>query len=345
MKWRLSVVMLVLMGCRVWAQEPPVATPLTDAGDMMGTSHVVFPSDAVAPPSSSPLSGNHNFPTFINWMSNPERNIDPRAMTAIYPIFLDAKVSGTAPIPDTSGQVYGLALTLALSDRLAFGLNQGGYAYMSLTRNESARIAAFRQIIAQQDPTGRFADVEAGGDRQGFLNIGGFMQYTLIQNVEAQFLLTAGLEITSPSGSTDVFQGKGPWLMTPYFTAGKGFGDYHVLTTAGYEFPFAGASGGERGLFYANLHLDRRCFGWLYPLVEFNWTYQTQNVSFGLPTRAGLIDFGNFDFQGNVLTMAVGANAVLIPERLEFGGVYSVLLASQHDFNANGLLVKMTLRF
>jgi hypothetical protein len=41
----------------------------------------------------------------------------------------------------------------------------------------------------------------------------------------------------------------------------------------------------------------------------------------------------------------VGANAVLVPERLEIGAVYTTLIASTHDIDLNGLLVKMTLRF
>jgi hypothetical protein len=58
-----------------------------------------------------------------------------------------------------------------------------------------------------------------------------------------------------------------------------------------------------------------------------------------------LIDFDNFEATGNILTMAVGANAVLVKELLEIGAVYSTVLAAQHGFEANGLLVKMTLRF
>jgi hypothetical protein len=43
--------------------------------------------------------------------------------------------------------------------------------------------------------------------------------------------------------------------------------------------------------------------------------------------------------------MAAGANAVLIPERLEVGAVYTTSIATQRDFNVNGLLVKMVLRY
>ena len=65
----------------------------------------------------------------------------------------------------------------------------------------------------------------------------------------------------------------------------------------------------------------------------------------GLPTRVGYFDLGNYDSTGNIVTLSVGANAVLIRDRLEFGAVYTTTLASQFNFNVNGLLVKMTLRF
>ncbi len=38
-------------------------------------------------------------------------------------------------------------------------------------------------------------------------------------------------------------------------------------------------------------------------------------------------------------------NAVLVPERLEIGAVYTTVIASQHNCEANGILVKMTVRY
>jgi hypothetical protein len=81
------------------------------------------------------LSGNHNFVNVINWVSNPLQNIDPRAVTAVYPLFLGTWVSNTPPVPNGDAQVYGPAITIALSERFAMGLNQGGYPVAHLSRN------------------------------------------------------------------------------------------------------------------------------------------------------------------------------------------------------------------
>ena len=128
--------------------------------------------------------------------------------------------------------------------------------------------------------------------------------------------MTAGMRWIAPSGAHEVFQGHGPAELAPYLTGGKEFGNCHVLATTGYKFP-AGPGSDNTKVFYANVHLDRRTFGWLYPLVEFNTVYHTTSVSFGLPTARGLFDFDNFEATGNIVTMAAGANAVLIRERLE----------------------------
>src|SRR5262245_36804500 len=62
-----------------------------------------------------------------------------------------------------------------------------------------------------------------------------------------------------------------------------------------------------------------------------------------LPTRRGYIDLDNFSASGNILTLAVGFNAVLVPNKLEFGVVYSTPIATQRDYNFNGLLVKWSI--
>jgi hypothetical protein len=342
MKWRISLFLAIFFTAPALAQESmagassPTA-PVCMAMETPDGHPTLFPNSTAG--WSDRLSGNHDFVNFIGWMSNPIQNIDPRALTALYPIFANGWVSNTAPIPNADGQLYGVGITIASSDRFSMGLSQGGYAVMNLSRNPIQR----DRLIAL-DPLGRFHDVELGGSHDGWLNLGGFFQYTVIEDVKEQFLATAGLRWMAPCGSHDEFQGHGPAEFSPYLTVGKEFGKVHVLATGGYQFPIGPGSDNTK-LFYANLHIDRQTCGWLYPLVEFNASYHEKSTSFGLDTRLGLIDFGNFESQGNLVSVAVGANAVLIPERLEIGAVYTTVIASQHNFEANGLLVKVMLRY
>jgi hypothetical protein len=261
-------------------------------------------------------------------LSNPLQNIDPRSLTQFWPVFLGGWVKTPQALPDANFQVYGAGLNLALTDRLSVGLNQGGYA------------------TAHIDPAGRrfFRGRDFGGSRDGFLNLGGFVQYTLIEDVPDQFLLTTGLRVVVPSGSTEMFQGKGPTQLAPYVTVGQEIGNFHVLATGGYQFP-TGTGDKTSNLFYLNAHLDRQFFGWVYPLVEFNWTYHTTAVDLSGLTRRGYFDLNNFSVTGNVLAMSAGVNFVLIRDRLEFGGVYSFPLATQRNVGFNTMLVRLTLRY
>jgi hypothetical protein len=297
----------------------------------------VFTSDGPGIGSEDRLAGNRNFPNFIGFIGNPLQNIDPRAVTEIYPIFASAWTSEAGPVPHANAQLYGAGLTVALGERFAAGLNQGGYADVDLSRRD-------RDRLTRLDPLGLFRDAETGGTRVGWLNLGGFFQYTLIQDVPDQFLLTAGLRWEAPSGSKEIFQGFGPAHLAPYLSGGVELGHFHVLAVTGYEFP-AGPGNDTTNAFYANVHIDRQTLCWLYPLVEINCTYHTRSVSFDRPARRGFFDLDNFESSGNIVTLAAGANAVIIKERLEFGAVYSTPLATQRDFNFNGLLVRMTFRY
>ncbi len=303
----------------------------------------VAPTYAVSPPTSFAadasdasgfLVGDRMFPNFIGFMSNPVQNIDPRAMTSLWPMFGSTSFSGLSALPSGDTQLIGAGLYVALSDRFSFGLNQGGYSFIHLEQGSGPFRDRFRRLRDRR---------EFNGNRDGWLNFGGFFQYTVIADAESQFLLTTGLRWSAPTGSHAVFQGNGPAYLAPYATIGKGWGDVHLLATTGYHFP-VGSGGSSTNTFYANFHLDRQ-FGWFYPLVEVNCTYYQSSADADLPTRFGLIDMGSFTSAGNIVTLAVGANAVIVPNKLEFGAVYTTPLATQRDFDFNGVLVKMVYRY
>jgi hypothetical protein len=140
MKWQWSLLTLVLPGSLAFAREPPPgplppAAPGFAAGDTPGACSAVFAGDGSEGAGGGFLTGNHAFPNFIDFVSNPLQNIDPRSVTAVYPLFASAWFTSPPALPDGDMQLYGPALTVALSDRLAVGLNQGGYAAVHLSRD------------------------------------------------------------------------------------------------------------------------------------------------------------------------------------------------------------------
>jgi hypothetical protein len=355
MSWRWIALALTLGTSTALAQQPAAVPdqpnwPLSDPGEAWNSSTVTPIEENASGSGNGFLTGNHDFRNFINFISNPLTSIDPRAVTAIYPLFGQEWISNASPIPNGEAQVYGPAITIALSDRFAAGINQGGIADANFSANPIQRQRIIQDERLQELLSARVAarvgSLDFSGDRFGFLNLGGFFQYTVIENVQSQFLLTVGLRWEAPCGSHELFQGYGPAELSPYFTVGKEFGNYHVLFTTGYEFP-VGAGNDTLNVYYANIHFDRRCFGWLYPLVEINSNFLTsgRSVDFGLDTRRGFIDFGDFEATGNVVTLAAGANAVIVPEHLEFGLVYTTTIATQRDLEANGIIAKMTIRY
>src|ERR1043165_7955653 len=198
--------------------------------------------------SSTYLTGNRDFPNFIGFMSNPIMSIDPRAVTELWPMFGSSWSSTSGPLLlNGNTQIYGAGLYLALSDRLSIGVNQGGYAVVNVNSDRERLLARLGLPIPER---------AQGGQREGWLNLGGFAQYTLCADVERQFILTAGMRWEAPSGATQVFQGgANPVYLAPFLTAGKELGCWHVLATTGYEFP-AGTGTAVTDTFYLNVHHD-----------------------------------------------------------------------------------------
>jgi hypothetical protein len=312
-------------------QQPLAPVPVEITGP---SSYRFFDQNAHA---NGYLTGNQNFPNFIGFISNPIQSLDPRATTEIYPIFGAAWASpNNNVLPGGNLQLYGAGLNVALSDRLAIGLNQGGYAV--------ARFSSDRQQILRNLGL-PVPEIDRPGLREGWLNLGGYAQYTLIADVPNQFILTAGMRWEAPSGATQVFQGgSNPAYLSPYLTVGKECGCWHILATTGYEFP-AGSGTATTSDFYLNLHIDRK-IGWLYPLIELNGAYHTSNVDVNINTpHHGVIDLGTFSSTGNILSVAVGADAVIVPGKLEFGAVYIRPVTAQNHFDSNSVLVKLTYRY
>ena len=330
MKWLLTSIAFVAVYSTAQAQDLPPNLPVAD-----GTNPSIVSFEPVTRQAGM-LRGNTLFPNFIGFLSNPIESIDPRSVTTIWPIFGSAWASGNdSRLPSGNLQSYGAGLNVALTDRLSIGLNQGGYITSRFSNDRERKLADLGLPVR---------DLDRSGSRSGWLNLGGFVQYTLIADVQRQFILTAGMRWEAPSGSTQVFQGSGPAYLAPYLTVGKEFGKFHFLATTGYEFP-AGTGDATSNKFYANFHIDRQ-FGWLYPLAEVNCSFSNSTLDLNVQTPDhGVVNLGTFSSTGNSVALAFGANAVLIPSKLEFGAVYMRPITSRNAYDFNGVLVKMVYRY
>jgi hypothetical protein len=319
MKQQLAIIVLFFgFSCSVFGQEVRVggAEQIPAGISAPVTAPVVDCPRSNESDGSGFLTGDRAFPNFIGWVSNPTKTIDPRALTQLWPVFASTWTdSSIGALPSGNVQLYGAGISIALTERLEFGLNNGGYAVSHFDK-----------------------------DREGWLNLGGFVQYTLIRDIPDQFIVSGGLSWVFPWGESDVFAGHGPTTMSTYLTAGKEFGNFHVLTTNGFKYPISPGKN-EATLFYGSLHIDRRTCGWIYPLVEFNYGSSVTSPELDIPVPHDFLNMGGVNPSIGMLTVAPGVNFVLIPNHLEVGAVYQTPIAAEHDFRFNEVLVKMILRY
>lgn len=267
------------------------------------------------------LESDRAFPHFIGPISNPVLSKDPRALTEARLLYIHNKIDGKHPLGSGSFDSYHLQLRVALTERLSFIAEKDGYA----------------QIRPQGGPS-----------QDGWLNIAAGLKYTLVRDVENQFLWAAGMLFEPQTGEARVFQSHGDGLFTLFTVAGKEFGDKaHLLGTFGYQFPVDRTD--NSSFFYTSLHLDKQMFGWLYPLVELNWFHWTDGGNRGLPPILGegdgLINLGTSGVAGNdLVTVAFGLKAQFSPHA-EAGFAWELPVSNRRDLINNRLLVELILRY
>jgi hypothetical protein len=267
------------------------------------------------------LESDRAFPGFIGPISNPILTKDPRSLTEARLLFINNQIDPGNPLGAGDFQVAAMELRFALTERLTLVADKDGYAW----------------IHAANAP-----------EQHGWLNINLGLKYTLVRDVENQFLVAVGGTWEPQTGEGRVFQNIGTGIFTVFGVVGKEFGQCnHVLFNAGYQFP--ADPNQNSSFFYSQLHLDRQMLGWLYPLVELNWFHYTDSGDHGLPPSLGeldgLINLGTSGVSGNdLVTLAFGLKAQLSPHA-DAGFAYEVPISNRHDFLNNRLLVELILRY
>ncbi len=266
------------------------------------------------------LQSDHAFPGFIGPISAPILSKDPRSLTELRLLFVQNWFPEAHPLMrGGDAQIYAGQLRVALTDRLTF--------------------------IADKDGVAR---VNANGipPRTGLLNINAGLKYTFLRDVENQMLGAAGFTYEPPTGEAKVFQNHGAGVGTVFGTFGKELGCWHVLANASYQFGINSRDNSSFG--FAQLHIDRQMFGWLYPLAEVNFYRWSAGGDRGVPNPVGefdgLINLGTTGVAGNsMVTAAVGLKAVL-SQNVNVGVAWEAPLGRK-DFMLQRVLVELILRY
>lgn len=235
----------------------------------------------------SMFQSDHDFDGFISPVSNPFLFEDPRSLTELRPIMIYQTTPTNNPGLAGGGLWFiGTQGRVAITDRFSIVLNKMGFLYS----DPEANPLDFHPEIG-------FAELWIGP------------KLTFWRDDKTGTIAAVGATIQIPAGSADNFQDTGKISVAPYISFAQVFlHDFHFMTTAGWTI----GDNERTDYFYNSYHLDYDVGGLhkIYPLIELNWVYYSNNGG-TLPINfegRDLINFGAEDIAGeNSLTVAFGA--------------------------------------
>ncbi len=263
------------------------------------------------------LPSDHAFDGFISPLSNPFFFEDPRSLTEARTIYIYNRLP--ADLGPGGAQVWAEQLLGRLTERLS--------------------------IIA---PRLGNLDIQTQGNSSGFMSAPVGFKYTLVRDVQSQFLLTAGSTYFIP-GSNRVYQGFGEGDFHFFLSGGKQFGNAHWISGSGFRIP-ANSNYGNQMWYWSN-QWDYRLPGNIYPLIGLNWFHFMRSP--GLASGSGgpgisALDLVNLPFgavAGNdVVTCAIGARWKPTGN-FEFGGGWEFPVTHRTDILQDRAYFDLILRY
>ncbi|HEX9047914.1 MAG TPA: hypothetical protein VF988_12895 [Verrucomicrobiae bacterium] len=245
----------------------------------------------------------------ISPVANPIYFEDARITSEVHPVYMYHFLpdtfhfaGGSVPLGGDV-QVMAVQARYAINDRLAIIATKDGYVQ-------------FQPDHSLQRKYG-WADLAAG------------LKYAVIDDKENELLVTPGLTVTVPTGSTDVWQGKGSGDENVFVSAEKGFGKFHVLGNVGVIIP-NDFSANTAQLHYS-LQLDYYAHQYFIPFFALNgYTILTDGgvkLLGAVPLNTegyDLINFGSTQASGTTqLTVGGGIRSRLM-KNVDVGASYEV---------------------
>lgn len=226
----------------------------------------------------------------------------------VFPISNDLGAPNLRAVIGKSLDAYALQARFALTERLA--------------------VIATKDGVLTGDPDG-------GPDsRDGYADIAGGLKYAFIDRPDAGYILTGGATLEFTQGTRDVFQGNGDGILRPFVSAGKDYGKFDLLATAGLALPFDDDANST--VFDWHVNLSYEATENLRPFFETNClTYLSGGdaSSFGLSGIEGVdvANLGSEDVAGNdVITGAAGLRYTF-GQHLAVGGAYEFPYFTSRD--------------
>lgn len=264
-------------------------------------------------------------PSAVDWktdtispVANPMFAEDPVIHSELRPIFAYHRIDSDFPTGAGNAQLYAIQARFAITSRLAFIATEDGYLDIHLKN---------------------------GADLHGWMDLAAGFKYALIDDVENQFILTPGFTFIIPTGSKEVFQGRGDGEWNPFISAEKGFGKFHLQTNLGFRLP--DNSDTQSSQFHFSLMADYRVCQWFIPFVAANGFTVVQSGKH-LPFDSegyDVINFGSSNANGTT-QMTVGAGfRSRLTQNIDFGAAYELAVIDPHGLTKDRVTVDMCFRF
>ena len=292
----------------------PAFAEAPSSKDAMPGLRFTFPWDGGFTLKGSPAA----FDNFVAPVSNPIYARDPRNTTEFRPTYIWQQIPDGNTLRHGHVDVFAFPFSIALTENFSIIAIKSGAAHI---------------------------DSKVLDGRDGWLNIAAGVQWTFLRDDANGFLMTAGATYEIPLGQHEVFQGKSDGEFNIFLSAGKEWGNLHVLGTTGFRLPCHKHEGSSA--YYWNAHVDYKVLDWLVPLLEINgihWIDGGREFPFNFE-GGDLINLGSGDVTGNdLVTLAPGVR-IVINRNLSFGVAYEFPISAREDMLNQRWTFDMILRY
>jgi hypothetical protein len=228
---------------------------------------------------------------------------DPIIRNELRPAFIYHRMDDGFITGGGDAYLTGVQLRLALTDRLQFIVNKGGYAWINPNPNVK-------------------------GKSDGWANVVTGLKYVLVDSEQDQLILTPGISYELPFGDEAIYHGTGDGIINIFASAMKGFGDFHLTGYAGYQQAVDTAA--SSSLLQFNLQADYWVHRYFIPFIAVSsWTVTQAGSAFPLSSEGyDLINFGSSGAKGTTqATVGIGFRS-RIQENVDLGIAYQKAVAS-----------------
>lgn len=253
----------------------------------------------------------------ISPVANPIFFEDAMIRSEIRPIFAYHRIDDGF-LGGGDAQLYAVQIRYAVTDRLALIATQDGY--FSINN-------------------------DAVGNPDGWMDLALGLKYAVIDDEASQFILTPGFTLHLPTGSEDVFQGRGNSEVNAFVSAQKGFGDFHLSGNVGLRIPF---DTDEQSLVaHYSLMVDYYVCRWFIPFVAFDaFTVVNEGNNIGLTSEGyDVINFGSSGADGVTQGTIAGGFRTRLLDNLDLGFAYQKAVLSPEGLTDDRLTFDVSIRF